>query len=187
MNTATIFIIALGLSMDALAVSMASGFAIVRLRFGYAVRIALFFGAFQALMPFLGWLAGISFSTFVKTIDHWIAFGLLAIIGGKMIYESFVIDAAEKESSEHSLITLLLLAVATSIDALAVGLTYACLKVAIVRPVIITGITTFVISLIGVFVGSRFGKHFENKIELVGGIILVGIGVKILIEHLITK
>lgn len=187
MNVLTIFVIALGLSMDALAVSMASGFAITKLRLRYALRIAVFFGGFQALMPFLGWLAGSSFSSVVKAFDHWIAFGLLSAIGGKMIYESFVIDSAEKEESEHSLITLLFLAVATSIDALAVGLTYAFLKVNIVTPVIITGCTTFILSLAGVYAGRKFGKHFEGRIELIGGIILVGIGIKTLIEHLITK
>ncbi|MBI4978804.1 MAG: manganese efflux pump [Spirochaetes bacterium] len=188
MGILTFFLIAIGLSMDALAVSIASGVTMRGMRFRHAFRMALFFGGFQALMPFLGWLAGMTLKSYITSFDHWVAFGLLAFIGGKMIYESFVIDEAEKDTKcEMRLRTLFVLAIATSIDALAVGVTFGVLKVSIALPVLIIGATTALLSFAGVYAGKAFGKLFENKIEFAGGVILIGIGIKILVEHLLGK
>jgi putative Mn2+ efflux pump MntP len=180
----SIVVIALGLAMDAFAVSVASGFTIRRLHIRHAFRMALFFGAFQALMPVVGWLAGLSLRDWIASIDHWIAFGLLGFIGIKMIVESARLDPDGKKSDPMKLMVLLMLSVATSIDALAVGLTFAILQVSILLPVLVIGIITFVLSFAGVYIGDRFGHFFEKKIEIIGGIILIGIGTKILIEHL---
>ncbi len=185
MDLITIIFIALGLAMDAFAVSIASGVTLKKVRLRYAFRVALFFGGFQALMPLLGWLAGNSFSSYIAAFDHWVAFGLLAFIGGKMIYESTVLKEAEKKTDPRNLTILFILAIATSIDALAVGLSFSFLNVTIIEPVIIIGVITFLLSFAGVYIGARTGSFFENKIEIIGGIILIGIGIKILIEHLI--
>ena len=185
MDLLTIIAIAVGLSMDAFAVSVASGIAIKRLKVHHAVRIALFFGGFQALMPVVGWLAGRSVADFIAPWDHWAAFGVLSLIGGRMIYRSFRMDAAGKPTNPLNLYVLLLLSLATSIDALAVGFSFAFLNVAIVRPVVIIGAVTFVLSLAGVAVGDRLGHFFERKIEAVGGLVLIAIGIKILLEHLL--
>lgn len=184
MDLITVVIIALGLAMDAFAVSVASGFTIKRLKLRHAVRIALFFGVFQALMPLIGWLAGLGLREFISQWDHWIAFGLLASIGAKMIYESFKLDSDKKKIDPLALGVLLLLAIATSIDALAVGITFAFLDVQIAWPVAIIGLITFATSFVGVYLGDRFGHIFESKIELVGGLVLIAIGMKILLEHL---
>lgn len=184
MNLSTIIIIALGLSMDAFAVSIASGVTLKRFKVGPALRVALFFGGFQALMPVLGWLAGSTFQQYIAAFDHWVAFGLLTFIGGKMIYESFLIEKTEDNCDPNNLTTIFILAIATSIDALAVGLSFSVLQVQIIQPVIIIGIVTFLLSLLGVYIGGRFGSLFEKKIEFIGGIILIGIGLRILIEHL---
>lgn len=179
-----IMIIALGLAMDAFAVSVTSGFTIKILKIRYAFRIALFFGAFQAFMPMIGWLAGNSLKDMITTYDHWIAFGLLAFIGGRMMYESFRPEGEERPCDPMTVYRLLLLSIATSIDALAIGLTLSFLSVEIITPSLIIGIVTFVLSFFGVFLGNRFGHFFESKIEMIGGIILILIGIKILIEHL---
>ena len=184
MHLITIIFIAFGLAMDAFAVSIASGIAIKNLSINKALKISLSFGLFQAFMPVIGWLAGLSLIDLISKIDHWVAFGLLALVGCKMIYESFKIEEAEKAFDPLNFYVLLLLSIATSIDALAVGLSFAILKVIIVRPVIIIGIVTFVLSLLGVFIGKKVGHFFEKKIEILGGIILIGIGITILIEHL---
>jgi putative Mn2+ efflux pump MntP len=176
--------IAVGLAMDAFAVSVASGVAIRDLKIGHALRIALFFGAFQAIMPVIGWLAGQTLAERIKTFDHWVVFAVLAAVGGKMIYESFKFDAAEKPSNPLNLYVLLMLSIATSIDALAVGFSFALLSVSIVLPVLVIGAVTFVLSLIGVGIGDRLGHFFEKRIEFVGGLVLIGIGVKVLIQHL---
>jgi putative Mn2+ efflux pump MntP len=170
--------------MDCLAVSVSSGFAIRNLHIGHALQIALFFGFFQALMPIIGWLAGLSLKGFVMEVDHWLAFALLGSIGAKMIYEARKMDLEKKETDPLNLYVLLMLSVATSIDALAVGVTFAFLNVSILFVVVIIGLVTFVISLIGVFVGNRVGHFFEKKMETIGGFLLIGIGTKILIEHL---
>ena len=179
----TILLIAIGLAMDALAVSITSGLAINDLRIRNAGQIALFFGAFQAGMPLLGWLGGVSAREVITGIDHWIAFGLLCLIGGKMIYESTKLGSDEKKIKPLDLSVLLFLAIATSLDALAVGISFAFLKMAIITPAIIIGVTTFSLSFLGVYVGNVSGHFFENKIEVLGGLILIGIGLKILIEH----
>jgi putative Mn2+ efflux pump MntP len=183
MDFIVIFLIGVSLSMDALAVSIAAGLTLRRSRIPSALKIGLFFGGFQAIMPFVGWACGIHLLRFIQSIDHWVAFGLLVFIGGKMIYEAFKIEEAEKQDYLHTPV-LFVLAVATSIDALAVGLSFALLKVAILAPVIIIGCTTFVISFAGLLLGKQIGHFFEKKIEIAGGIILIGIGIKILVEHL---
>jgi len=183
MDMITILLIAIGLAMDALAVSITSGLTINDLKLRNALTIALFFGAFQAFMPILGWLGGVSARAIITDIDHWVAFGLLCLIGGKMIYESTRLGSNEKEMAPLDLHVLFLLAIATSIDALAVGISFAFLKMAIIIPAIIIGVTTFSLSFLGVFVGNISGHFFESKIEIIGGLILIGIGIKILVEH----
>jgi len=184
MDIITITFVAFGLAMDAFAVSVSSGITIRHLKIDHALRIALFFGSFQALMPVIGWLAGLSLRDFISDIDHWIAFGLLSFIGCKMIYEAFGMEADQKEVNPLNVYVLLMLSVATSIDALAVGVSFAFLKISIATPVLVIGIVTFLLSYLGVFVGNRLGHFFEKQIEVLGGFVLIGIGVKILIEHL---
>ncbi len=183
MSIITILGIGIGLSMDALAVSVTNGCVIRNLRLRHAFLIAGFFGIFQALMPLIGWAAGLSFSSLIENFDHWVAFGLLASIGGKMVWESLRRKGKCEERNCLHLPTLLLLSLATSIDALAVGLSFAMLEIGIVRPILIIGGITFVICFAGLFLGNRVGHFFENKLELAGGLILIGIGVKILVEH----
>ncbi len=184
MNILEVILIGLGLSMDAFAVSLTSGFAINNLKIKHACTIAFAFGLFQAVMPLIGWLAGTTLKSYITSVDHWIAFGLLLFIGGKMIYEAHVIDEAEKNTDPLNIVVLLTLAIATSIDALAVGITFAFLKVTIFGPAVIIGMITFVICFAGVYIGKRFGSLFEKKMEIFGGIVLITIGLKILIEHL---
>jgi putative Mn2+ efflux pump MntP len=179
----TILLIALGLAMDAFAVSIAHGMTLKTLRNGNALKMAAFFGSFQAVMPVLGWLAGLSLLDLISGVDHWAAFGLLFFIGCKMIYESFKTTPNEKEQKTLTLSILLMLSVATSIDALAVGLSFAFLKIAIAIPIVIIGAVTFLLSFLGVTFGNKFGKFLGNKIEIVGGLVLVTIGMKILLEH----
>lgn len=184
MDFLQIFLIAIALSMDAFAVSICKGLKMKTLNLKHTALIAVFFGGFQAIMPFLGWLAGKSFEKFVTSFDHWIAFGLLAFIGIKMIIDSFK-DDDDDESNAFDIKELFLMAVATSIDALAVGITFALDKsVKILPAVSIIGVTTFILAAIGVFIGHKFGSRYKNKAELAGGIILVLIGVKILLEDL---
>ena len=179
--------IGVGLSMDAFAVALCKGLGMKRVNYRHALVIALFFGMFQALMPVIGWALGTQFERFITPIDHWIAFCLLAFIGGKMLLDA-VRNEGCKECGECrerlDLRELLMLAVATSIDALAVGITFAFLHVDIVLSATIIGIITFAISFAGVVVGNRFGARFERPATIVGGAVLVLIGVKILLEHL---
>jgi putative Mn2+ efflux pump MntP len=184
MHLATTTFLALGLAMDAFAVSISSGITIKNPRIEQALKIAIFFGAFQAIMPVVGWLAGLGLRELIAQVDHWIAFGLLFLIGCRMIYESTKARSERKVLNPLGLGVLLLLSVATSIDALAAGVSLAFLKMSIVLPVIIIGAVTLVLSFLGVFVGDRSGHLFENKAECVGGLVLIGIGTKILIEHL---
>ncbi len=185
MNPFSLLFIAVGLAMDAFAVSIASGFAVRKLHFRYAVKIAFLFGLFQGVMPVIGWLAGSKLVEYIAAIDHWIAFGLLSFVGGKMIYESTVFCEDEAcDQDPKRIYVLLSLAIATSIDALAVGLTLSFINVNIVTPALIIGIITFTLSLAGVYIGDKVGHFFESKIEILGGIILIGIGIKILTEHL---
>lgn len=168
--------------MDAFAVSITSGITVRHLRIKHALKIALFFGFFQAIMPIIGWLSGISLRNIISGFDHWIAFGLLSIIGCKMIYESFKLK--KEKINPQNIYILFILSIATSIDALAVGLSLSFLKVAIILPAIIIGVVTFLLSFFGVYVGNKVGHFFERKIEMIGGLVLIGIGLKILIEHL---
>jgi putative Mn2+ efflux pump MntP len=179
MELFTIVIIAFGLSMDAFAVSIVSGTAFKQLRVKHALRLAVFFGGFQAFMPLVGSLAGGTIRENIVSYDHWVAFGILSGVGGKMIYESFKIASATKNLDPSNIFSLLILSIATSIDALAIGITLS-------MAVIIIGLVTFVLSYLGVFIGDKFGHFFENKIEAIGGLILIGLGVKILFEHLIS-
>jgi putative Mn2+ efflux pump MntP len=149
----------------------------------HALRMAVFFGGFQAFMPLIGSLAGMSVKDYIVDYDHWVAFGLLATVGGKMIYESFKIESAEKNLDPSNVLVLLILALATSIDALAIGITLSLIVSSITVAVIVIGLVTFVLSYLGVFIGKKFGHFFENKIEALGGIILIGLGVKIVLEH----
>ncbi len=183
MDFATVTVIAFGLAMDAFAVSIASGVAAKNLRIGHALKIAAFFGLFQAIMPVVGWLAGLTLSGFISGVDHWIAFGLLCFIGCKMIYEALRLEPDTRHNNPLNIYTLLLLSVATSIDALAVGLSFAFLRIAIATPIIVIGVVTFSLSFIGASVGNKLGHFFENKIEVAGGLVLIGIGLKILVEH----
>ncbi|MFA6317026.1 MAG: manganese efflux pump MntP family protein [Elusimicrobiota bacterium] len=183
MDILTVLGISLGLSMDAFAVSVTSGIAIKSLRVAHAFRIAFVFGLFQAVMPVLGWLAGLSMRGFIQGVDHWIAFGLLLFVGGKMIWEAYS-RGGEEVVDPLDAGVLLMLAVATSIDALAVGISFSFLKVSIALPVIVIGLVTFGMCFAGVLIGKKVGHLFERKIEVAGGVILIAIGVKILIEHL---
>ena len=182
-----LFLIGVGLSMDAFVVSICKGLGMSRLNMRQAAVISLFFGGFQALMPLIGWALGSQLTDFITPIDHWIAFGLLAFVGGKMLWDAFhEDDEAEGVQTDEKLDLkeLLMLAIATSIDALAVGITFAFLQVAIVPSITIIGLTTFVISFAGVAVGRFFGARFEKPATIVGGVVLILIGVKILLEHL---
>ena len=183
MDLISIALLAISLSMDAFAVSIGNGITIRNLRPWHAIKTGLFFGVFQALMPTIGWLAGRSISTYIVDYDHWIAFGLLAIIGGNMIRESL---SKEEECPDASLSVkaMLPMAVATSIDALAVGVSFAFLSVNIGAAVSFIGVITFALSMVGVKVGSLFGAKYKSKAELAGGIILILMGLKILLEHL---
>ncbi|HYE83613.1 MAG TPA: manganese efflux pump MntP family protein [Clostridia bacterium] len=201
MDILSIALIAVGLSMDAFAVSVSNGIIIKDLKMGHALKIGLYFGVFQALMPLAGWLAGSQFKDYIISIDHWIAFGLLAFIGGKMIHEAFEMKSEELNTEEGMcevaistqdtvcdnplrMGRLLVLAIATSIDALAVGVSFAFLRVSIVWSAVLIGVITFGICFAGVYIGKRFGGMLKKKAEIVGGLILICIGVKILIEHL---
>ncbi|MEG2951206.1 MAG: manganese efflux pump MntP family protein [Clostridia bacterium] len=179
--------IAIGLSMDAFAVALCKGLCMKKLNLAHATIIALFFGVFQGVMPLLGWFLGTQFEHYITPVDHWIAFALLCYIGGKMIWDAL------HESSEGVACTsepklnlreLFVLAIATSIDALAVGITFAFLKVDIVPAVLLIGGITFVLSFAGVVIGHKFGNRFQKKAEVAGGAVLILIGTKILLEHL---
>ena len=183
-----LFLVGVGLSMDAFAVSICKGLGMKRLNMKQALAIGVFFGGFQALMPFLGWALGTQLADFITPIDHWIAFILLAVIGGKMLIDAFhggdEDEAGEAADAKLDLKELFMLAIATSIDALAVGITFAFLGVDIVFAIAIIGATTFVISVAGVAVGHAFGARYEKGATVVGGVVLILIGLKILLEHL---
>ena len=183
-----LFLLGVGLSMDAFAVSVCKGLGMRKLDKKQALIIGLYFGGFQALMPLIGWLLGSQFQQYIPSIDHWIAFILLGFIGGKMMVEA-VREWNEEETVEvmdapidHK--NMFVLAVATSIDALAVGITFAFLNTPIIEAITIIGITTMVLSIIGVIVGNFFGSRYKSKAEFIGGLILVLLGLKILLEHL---
>ena len=183
MGLIELFLIAVGLSMDAFAVSVCKGLAMPKCTFKKAALVGLWFGGFQALMPAIGYVLGAQFQEAIASIDHWIAFVLLALIGGNMIHEALDNDEEEADAS-LDVKTMFLLAVATSIDALAIGITFAFLKVNIIPAVCFIGIVTFIISFAGVKIGNVFGARYKNKAEIVGGVILILLGLKILLEHL---
>lgn len=183
MGLIELFLIAVGLSMDAFAVSVCKGLAMPKCTFKKAAIVGLWFGGFQALMPAIGYILGAQFQEAIASIDHWIAFVLLALIGGNMIHEALDNDEEEADAS-LDVKTMFLLAVATSIDALAIGITFAFLKVNIIPAICFIGIVTFIISFAGVKIGNVFGARYKNKAEIVGGVILILLGLKILLEHL---
>ena len=184
MTLLELFVIAVGLSMDAFAVSVCKGLSVSRVRPAHALTCGGYFGLFQAGMPLIGWALGVRFQSIIVSIDHWIAFGLLALIGINMIRESREDEEEECLDCSFSFRAMLPLAVATSIDALAVGVTFAFLQVNILPAVVFIGVTTFALSGIGTWVGGVFGTRFKNKAEFAGGAILVLMGGKILLEHL---
>lgn len=184
MGLVEIFSIGIGLAMDAFAVSVCKGLSMSKIDWKKAMIIALYFGIFQAIMPAIGYSLGATFKNVVSSVDHWMAFGLLTVIGGNMIKESFDKES-DKANDSVDFKTMIVLAVATSIDALAVGVTFAFTETNILLSIISIGIITFILSIIGVKVGNKCGDKFQNKAEVVGGIILIAIGIKILIEGLL--
>ena len=177
-----IFVIGVGLSMDAFAVSVCKGLSVKKIKLKHCLIAGVYFGGFQALMPLIGWLLGRQLEGLIKSFDHWIAFVLLALIGANMIREAF--GDEESQDSSFSPKTMLPLAVATSIDALAVGVTFAFLDVSILPAALCIGVTTFALSVVGIRTGAVFGAKFQSKAEIAGGAVLIIMGLKILIEHL---
>ena len=187
MGIVELLLIAVGLSMDAFAVSICKGLGMKKVNLKVAFALALFFGGFQALMPLIGWALGSQFLWLISPIDHWIAFVLLAVIGGKMLWEALHDEEGEDDGKPADKIDLgefFILAVATSIDALAVGISFAALAVDIVPSILIIGVVTFCFTIAGVFVGNYFGSRYEKPASIVGGVVLILIGLKILLEHL---
>lgn len=185
MDLLTVFVLAVGLSMDSFAVSISCGLAEQKVSFLHAMKISFAFAFFQGALPLLGWLMGTEVKVFVESIDHWIAFFLLAYLGGKMIYESLRRDSDDKVSDIYSFRHIMTLSIATSIDALVVGFSYAMAESGkIFSGVLIIGAVTFFFAMLGIRIGKDVGDKLGPKVELLGGIILIGIGLKILIEHL---
>jgi putative Mn2+ efflux pump MntP len=186
MNFVSILLIAIGLGMDALSVAVATGVLLGKPSPAASLRMSFSFGFFQFVMPLIGWSAGRTVSGFIESLDHWVAFGLLLFVGGKMIFEAF----HEKETGKASKAdptrgwTLLMLSIATSIDALAVGLSLAFLGEAILFPSVVIGIVAFTMTWVGMVTGEKAGTYLGKKVEIAGGLILIGIGIKILVEHL---
>lgn len=181
-----LIIIAIGLSMDAFAVSVCKGLSVRRVQIKHIASVGLYFGGFQALMPLIGYILGKQFESMITSVDHWIAFVLLSIIGGNMIREALNGDEEEMDDS-FSFKTMIPLAIATSIDALAIGVTFAFLQVNIIPAVLIIGVITFGFSAMGIKIGNTFGAKYKSKAELAGGIILIMLGIKILVEHLMGR
>jgi len=179
-----ILLLAFGLALDAFAVSVTCGILAIHPRLSHALRIGALFGVFQAIMPLLGWQAGSLLGEFVTDIDHWVAFALLSLVGVHMIYESVTSVHGHGQFDPTNIHVLLVLSVATSIDALAAGISFAFFDVAILHTVLVIGIVTFCLSFTGYYLGDRIGHFFEKRIRILGGIILISIGVKILVEHL---
>ena len=180
-----IFLLAIGVSMDAFAVSIGKGLTARRASWREALTVGLWFGGFQTLMPVIGYYLGISFADLVTKVDHWIAFGLLLLIGGNMIREALQEDEGQKETdTSFAFKAMLILAIATSIDALAVGISFAFLQTPLWSSIALIGVTTFLFSVIGLLIGKKVGSRFHKGAEILGGLILIAIGLKILIEHL---
>ncbi len=186
LDALTILLIAVWLAMDAFAVSIAKGMTITTNRRKAALLTATAFGGFQMLMPVIGWAAGLAFADLISSVDHWVAFGLLAFIGAKMIYEGTKKDHETRNNTDMKLHTLMVLAVATSIDALMVGLSFAFLQTSIILPITAIGTVTFGLSFVGFYFGSGLGKRFGHRIEIAGGAVLILIGLRILLEHLLA-
>lgn len=184
MKTIELIILSIGLGMDAFAVSVCKGLSMKKMNWKKAIIIGLYFGFFQLIMPVIGYFLSRGFESIVINVDHWIAFILLGVIGGNMIKESLKEERSENCNENVNFKTMIILAIATSIDALAVGITFAFLNVNLLLAVILIGIITFVLSVIGVKIGNIFGDKYENKAEFAGGIILIFLGKKILLEHL---
>jgi putative Mn2+ efflux pump MntP len=185
MGFPSVVMLAIGLGMDAFSVAIGVGASIRTISFGPVFRLSFHFGLFQLLMPVAGWFAGKTVTDFIAGYDHWVAFGLLTYVGGKMIRESFDEEPKVHTSDPTKGMTLLILSIATSIDALAVGLSFAFLKIPILYPCIIIGIVAFLMTMLGVMFGEKLGRVAGRKVEIFGGIILIGIGIKILIEHML--
>ena len=183
MGILEILLISVGLAMDAFAVAICKGLSMKKMNWKKAIIIGLYFGIFQAIMPVIGYYLGSTFEEFVKNIDHWIAFGLLAFIGGNMIKEALNKES-EEVNDDTGVKTMSLLAIATSIDALAVGITFALLDINLILSVLLIGIITFLLSIIGVKIGNKFGVKYKSKAEAMGGLLLILLGIKIVIEHL---
>jgi len=185
MDIVSIIIIGIGLAMDCFAVSVSKGICAKKFFFWHTLRMALLFGLFQAIMPLIGYLAGVSFAKQMMSFDHWFAFGLLTLIGGKMLYEGFKPHNPDCATpNPFKLASLLPLALATSIDALATGIVFVPYQGIIWKAITIIGLISFLFTFIGMYIGIHFGKRFHVKVEVIGGLILIGIGLKILIEHL---
>ncbi len=184
MGIGELIVLSLGLGMDAFAVSICKGLSMKKMNWKKALIIGLYFGGFQAIMPVLGYFLSKGFENFVTSIDHWIAFILLSIIGGKMVKDAFNPENSENCNEDVGFKTMIVLAIATSIDALAVGITFAFLNVNLILAIALIGSITFFLSVIGTKVGNIFGDRYENKAELLGGVILIFLGIKILLEHL---
>jgi putative Mn2+ efflux pump MntP len=185
MEIITVLLLAIGLSFDSFAVSVCSGLNLPHIRFFQAAKIAVFLALFQACMPLIGWLLGNSMKSLIEPVDHWIAFGLLSLIGGKMIIESFINSESREIKNPLHIRVILLLSLATSIDALAVGFSFSTLIEKILLPVIIIGLVTFIASMLGILLGKKTGPTFNRYAEIFGGLILIAIGSKILIEHIL--
>ncbi|HDT12018.1 MAG TPA: manganese efflux pump [Candidatus Marinimicrobia bacterium] len=185
MSFTALILISIGLAMDALAVSVSGGLTMEKPNFKNAFKMAFTFGFFQAGMPVIGWYAAFGFKESIEHIDHWIAFGLLLFIGLKMTWEAFHETAEDKKTNHFETRTLLILAIATSIDALAVGISFALLDIHLLTAVLMIGIITFILSFLGVLIGCRVGCHVSRWADMIGGVILIGIGLHILLEHTI--
>jgi len=179
-----LILISISLAMDCFAVSITGGANISKPKISNALKVGISFGFFQAIMPLIGWSIGFSFRSLIENVDHWIAFSLLLIIGIKMLYEAFKKSPGNNKTNITRLPILLILSIATSIDALVVGISLSILDVSIYLSILIIGLFAFVFSVSGYYLGHRIGKVVGNKVEIIGGIILMGIGIKILIEHL---
>lgn len=187
MEILTVILLAIGLSFDSFAVSVCSGLNLPHIRFFQAVKIAIFLAFFQAFMPLLGWLVGNSMKSLIEPFDHWIAFGLLSLIGGKMIVESFISSEVREIKNPLHIKVILMLSLATSIDALAVGFSFSTFLDKILLAIFIIGLVTFIASMLGILLGKRTGPKINRYAEILGGLILIIIGVKIMIEHMLVN
>jgi len=184
MEIITIFLIAIGLNFDSLAVSISAGLVVKHIQFKQAAKIALVFAFFQSLLPFIGWFIGSQIKDLIKDYDHWLAFTLLFLIGARMIHEGIKKEEDKKPFNPLKLMVMIGMAIATSIDALVVGVSFAFIDINIILSIAIIGALTFIVSMLGILLGKKAGNLFGKKMEIIGGLILIGIGTKILFEHL---